>query len=288
MIVPLVARGRVLGALTFLSTQEGRHYTPGDLAFTETLAARSLRLLDTLFSTAPVGLAFLDAEQRYVRVNEAFAAMNGLPVDEHIGRPLQEVLGPSGADLVEIHREVLRTRRPVLNHETTRPGPGRPDQVRHVVASHTPVITRDGQLLGVGVAVIDITERRKLLEAERRARARADELAQAEREARARADFLARAGSILDSSLDYEETLANVARIAVPEIADWCAVSVVDEAGDVRQVAAAHVDPVQRALAGEISRRYPPDPDSPTGAIAVARSGVTAVIRRITDEMLVE
>src|SRR6476659_6391539 len=274
MIVPLVARGRVLGALTFLSTQEGRHYTPGDLAFTETLAARSLRLLDTLFSTAPVGLAFLDAEQRYVRVNEAFAAMNGLPVDEHIGRPLQEVLGPSGADLVEIHREVLRTRRPVLNHETTRPGPGRPDQVRHVVASHTPVITRDGQLLGVGVAVIDITERRKLLEAER--------------QARVRADFLARAGSILDSSLDYEQTLANVARIAVPEIADWCAVSVVDEAGDVRQVAAAHVDPVQRALADEISRRYPPDPDSPTGAIAVARSGVTAVIRRITDEMLVE
>jgi PAS domain S-box-containing protein len=304
MIVPLVARGRVLGALTFLSTQEGRHYTPGDLAFTETLAARcaividnarlfdaaerSLRLLDTLFSTAPVGLAFLDAEQRYVRVNEALAAMNGRPVDEHIGRSLQEVLGPSGADLVEIHREVLRTRRPVLNHETTRPGPGRPDQVRHVVASHTPVITRDGQLLGVGVAVIDITERRKLLEAERRARVRADELAQAEREARARADFLARAGSILDSSLDYEETLANVARIAVPEIADWCAVSVVDEAGDVRQVAAAHVDPVQRALADEISRRYPPDPDSPTGAIAVARSGVTAVIRRITDEMLVE
>jgi PAS domain S-box-containing protein len=304
MIVPLVARGRVLGALTFLSTREGRHYTAGDLAFTETLAARcaividnarlfdaaerSLRLLDTLFSTAPVGLAFLDAEQRYVRINDALAEMNGRSVQEHIGCTLQEVLGPSGEDLVDIHREVLRTRRPVLNHETTRPvAGGRAGDVRYLIASHTPVIAHDGQLLGVGVTVIDITERRKLLLAEQRARRRADELAQAESEARARADFLARAGSILDSSLDYGETLANVARTAVPEIADWCAVSVLDEAGDLHQVATAHVDPGQRALADEISRRYPQDPNSSTGTIAVARSGETSVIREITDEMLV-
>ncbi len=68
----------------------------------------------------------------------------------------------------------------------------------------------DGQtVIGVGATVIDITERRALL--------------QAERDARLRADFLARAGAILDSSLDFEQTLSNVANIAVPEIADWCA-----------------------------------------------------------------
>ena len=52
-----------------------------------------------------------------------------------------------------------------------------------------------------------------------------------EREARLRADFLANAGALLDASLDYEQTLANVARITVPEIADWCAVSVLDDGG---------------------------------------------------------
>jgi PAS domain S-box-containing protein len=288
MIVPLVARGRVLGAITFLSTREGRHYTPGDVAFVETLAARcaividnarlfdaaerSLRLLDTLFSTAPVGLAFLDTEQRYVRVNEALAAMNGRPVSEHLGRTLREVLGPTGEELAEIHRDVLRTRRPVLNRDASRPVAGRPGEVHHLVLSHTPVIAHDGQPLGVGVTVIDITERRKLLEAER--------------SARARADFLARAGSILDSSLDYEETLANVARIAVPAVADWCAVSILDEAGALRQVAMEHVDPAQRAVAEELNRRFPQDPRSPTGATAVARSGVTQVVREISDEVI--
>ena len=62
-----------------------------------------------------------------------------------------------------------------------------------------------------------------------------------------RADFLARAGAILDASLDYEETLSNVAEIAVPEIADWCAVSILDDDGVLREVATANVDPAKRA-----------------------------------------
>ncbi|HEU4978024.1 MAG TPA: GAF domain-containing SpoIIE family protein phosphatase, partial [Solirubrobacteraceae bacterium] len=110
----------------------------------------------------------------------------------------------------------------------------------------------------------------------------------AEREARLRASFLAEAGAILDSSLDYEETLANVARIAVPELADWCAVSIVDDEGRLREVATAHVDPEQRALARELNDRWPPEPDSPGGAPAVARTGVTQFVPEITDEMLVE
>ncbi|MEP6953924.1 MAG: GAF domain-containing protein, partial [Solirubrobacteraceae bacterium] len=60
-----------------------------------------------------------------------------------------------------------------------------------------------------------------------------------EREARLRADFLANAGAMLDASLDYEQTLANVATIAVPEIADWCSVSVLDDGGSLREVATA-------------------------------------------------
>jgi serine phosphatase RsbU (regulator of sigma subunit) len=110
----------------------------------------------------------------------------------------------------------------------------------------------------------------------------------AEREARLRASFLAEAGAILDSSLDFEETLANVARIAVPEVADWCGVSILAEGGLLREVATAHVDPDKRALARELNERWPPQPDDPTGAAAVARSGVTQYVPEVTDEMLAE
>ena len=75
----------------------------------------------------------------------------------------------------------------------------------------------DGSVAGVIVVVVDVTERRALLDAEH--------------DARVRADFLARAGAILDASLDYEETLGAVVQIAIPEVADWCAVSVLDEDG---------------------------------------------------------
>ena len=128
MLVPLRARGRTLGALTLLSTTPGRHYTAQDLHFAETLggrfalaidnallydaAERSLALLDTLFATAPVGLAFLDLEGRYVRINEALAAMNGRSVDEHLGRTIDEVLGEYAASVAEAHRSVVGTGSP--------------------------------------------------------------------------------------------------------------------------------------------------------------------------------
>ncbi|MDP9346544.1 MAG: SpoIIE family protein phosphatase [Actinomycetota bacterium] len=108
-----------------------------------------------------------------------------------------------------------------------------------------------------------------------------------EREGRLRADFLANAGAMLDASLDYEQTLANVAQIAVPEIADWCAVSVIDESGSLREVAAAHVDPAKRAIARELNERFPTPPDADTGAPGVARSGRTEYIPEISDELIV-
>ena len=290
LIVPLRARGRVIGALTLLSTREGRHYRDQDLAFAETLgerfalaidnaslyeaAERSLGLLDTLIATAPVGLAFLDTDRRYVRVNEALAAINGRPVEDHVGRLVDEVPGPLGEQLAGVHREVITAREPRLEREGSGETPGAPGDTRHWISSLTPVRGLDGQtVIGVGVTVIDITERRALL--------------QAERDARLRADFLARAGGILDSSLDFEQTLSNVANIAVPEIADWCTVGILDESGRMREVATANVDPAKRAVARELSERFPPDPESPTGTLAVARSGETAFVREITDEMLV-
>ena len=97
--------------------------------------------------------------------------------------------------------------------------------------------------------------------------------------------FLADAASELASSLDYQVTLSNVARLAVPAFADWCAIDVVDD-GRLRRLAVAHVDPAKVQLAQELADRYPPDPDAPHGAWQVMRTGQSEFIAEITDEML--
>jgi GAF domain-containing protein len=98
--------------------------------------------------------------------------------------------------------------------------------------------------------------------------------------------FLAHASIELASSLDYETTLARVARLAVPTFADWCAIDVVRD-GRLNRVAVAHVDPEKVEHALELQRRYPPDPNAPTGPWNVVRTGQAELIAEITDEMLV-
>ena len=70
--------------------------------------------------------------------------------------------------------------------------------------------------------------------------------------ARDRLTFLLRASELLSESLDYEETLRQVADLAVPRIADWCSIDLVEIDGGIHQVAVAHVDPEERRLAQEL------------------------------------
>jgi PAS domain S-box-containing protein len=103
----------------------------------------------------------------------------------------------------------------------------------------------------------------------------------------AKIHFLADASLELSSSLDYEVTLGKVARLAVPWFADWCSIAV-DQDGELRTLAVAHDDPEKVAMAEELQRRYPPDPDATTGAYQVFRSGQSELTPDITDEMLQE
>ena len=103
-----------------------------------------------------------------------------------------------------------------------------------------------------------------------------------------REQFLARATETLMSSLDYQETLRNVAWLAVPEIADWCAVDLVDDRGLRQQVVVAHPDPQKLVLAQQL-RRYevdPPDPERGLGR--VIRTGTSELYEQIPDELLVQ
>jgi PAS domain S-box-containing protein len=103
-----------------------------------------------------------------------------------------------------------------------------------------------------------------------------------------REDFLTQATETLMSSLEYQETLRNVAWLAVPEIADWCAVDLIDERGFRQQVVVAHPDP-QKLVLAEHLRRYDPDPPNPEQGVGkVIRTGVSELYADITDEMLVQ
>jgi PAS domain S-box-containing protein len=99
-------------------------------------------------------------------------------------------------------------------------------------------------------------------------------------------EFLAEASSVLASSLDYEATLASLAQLTVPRLADWCGVEIVEEDGQSRQLAVAHADPAKIEFARDINRRFPPDPNGSTGVPNVLRTGKSEFYPEITDEML--
>jgi PAS domain S-box-containing protein len=98
--------------------------------------------------------------------------------------------------------------------------------------------------------------------------------------------FIVEASATLSSSLDYRETLANVARLAVPHLADWCAVDVLDEYGSLERIVVVHQDPQKVALAHELQERYPLDPDAPQGVPRVMRTGKSELIPEITEELV--
>ena len=107
----------------------------------------------------------------------------------------------------------------------------------------------------------------------------------ADREADERRRFLLQAVDELNSSLDYETTLAAIARLAVPVLADWCGVDVVED-GRVKRLATAHVDPNKLAAAIAIEKRYPPDPRSKTGVQEIVRTGEAQLIPEIPRQLL--
>ncbi len=131
-------------------------------------AQRSLAQLDTLLEVAPVGIAFLDRELRYLRINETLASLNGHPVADHLGKPFHEVVPDWVASRLEpVFRQVLDTGEPVANHEFTSPPREGPGSERQWLGSYYPVRTSSGEVLGLGCVVMDITAQ-KQVEAELR------------------------------------------------------------------------------------------------------------------------
>ena len=101
-----------------------------------------------------------------------------------------------------------------------------------------------------------------------------------------RQQFLTEASNVLISSLDYEVTLQHVTQLAVPRIADWCAVYLTQEDGSIEQVAFTHVDPESAKIREELMRRYPMPQSRDYGYPKVIRTGEPELLENVSDAIL--
>jgi PAS domain S-box-containing protein len=137
---------------------------------------------------------------------------------------------------------------------------------RWSVVGAAPVFDDEGRVRLAVNTFHDVTERRRAEEALR---------------------LLAGAGEALTASLDADATLTSLARLAVPALADWCAVDLLDEDGSIRRVTVEHVDPAKVSLARAIQERYPVEPDVAYGVPHVLRTGEAELYPEIDDALLV-
>jgi PAS domain S-box-containing protein len=140
-------------------------------------------------------------------------------------------------------------------------------ELRWELLKASPIHNAEGRLIATVMIIEDITR---------------------ERVAELRDRFMAQASETLMSSLDYEETLRNVAWLAVPEIADWCAVELVDERGSRQQIAVAHRDPAKLELARRLRQFQPEQLRADRGVGRVIATGVSEIYQDISDEVLVQ
>lgn len=123
------------------------------------------------------------------------------------------------------------------------------------------------------------TARARAIEALRRARAETEE-------AHRHLAFLAEASNVLGRTLDYDETLASVVRLAVPFLADWCSVDMRERDGSTRRVAVIHVDPTKADILAKAAADSPPDPLGRHPRTIALRTGRSQLIGDVTDEGL--
>ena len=124
---------------------------------TERLTAQMARA----FKDAPVGLCYFDAELRYVQINDYLAKINGLPVEEHIGKTVIEVLPEIAAAGVEKElRKVRESGDPVIQGIVTAETPAHPEERHTFMHDYHAVRSNGGDIIGVSCCVLDITDLR--------------------------------------------------------------------------------------------------------------------------------
>lgn len=253
----LDATGQFTGALAMFTDITERR------AVEEALRESEVRLRSVI-DTIPSIIYVKDLEGRYTLVNRAFETRNGHTFEKIKGKTDWEVFPPElCGPMVANDKRVIATGVPIEFEES-----GSFDN-KVVTYLSTKFALRDakGTIYAICGVSTDITHRKQ------------DEIAR---------QFLNEASAVLGSSLDYKQTLQRVADLAVPHIADWCGVDIIEEDGAVSQLAIAHVDPEKVKWGHELRRRYPVDPYAPRGLPNVLRSGKAEIYVDISDELLVK
>lgn len=181
----LVASGRTIGILSLVRDQPGAEYRPEDSRYIAVVASQislliersreaesrralererdvTTAVLETVLETAPIGFAAHDPDLRFLKINERLAEVNGLPVDEHLGRTIEEVLPELAPSLLPRLRHVLDTGEPLIDLELSDAPSDGSGTNRHWRTSHYPIRLSDGELIGVGAIVSDVTEQRQV------------------------------------------------------------------------------------------------------------------------------
>ncbi|MEU6467911.1 SpoIIE family protein phosphatase [Streptomyces massasporeus] len=206
---------------------------------------RDLALSHSLVNQTPIGIAVFDNDLRWVGVNPALERINGVPEEAVLGRRVGEVLPDLDVQAIESRmRHVLETGAPLLDQQTV----GRTaadEQDRAYSESYHRIEDIDGRVLGLAMAVLDVTERQQA----------AAEVAQA----RQHLSVIADAGMKIGTTLDLQQTARELADVVVPHLADLAAVDVLESV-----VARGTITPVSggspaefRALA--VAAGYPTD-----------------------------
>jgi PAS domain S-box-containing protein len=128
------------------------------------IPAHRVAQLQAIYDGAPVGLCFLDRDMRYVNLNRQLAEMNNVPAAAHIGRSIQEVI-PHIVPVVEPFIRRALQGEVIKGVEVTKPPAAGGSQPQTVMLSYHPVRDEAGDVLGVSVAIMDITDRRQTEEA---------------------------------------------------------------------------------------------------------------------------
>ncbi len=127
----------------------------------ENKLVKSERHLSSIISSSPAGMALFDTDFRYLLINETLARINGLNIEDHIGKTIYEVLPDSQHLVGSLFQQVLDTKQPLYNQEITGEVGIRPGVLSHFLLSYFPILDAFETAVGIGAVVIDITDHKK-------------------------------------------------------------------------------------------------------------------------------
>ena len=246
---------------------------------------KSESTLRSYFELPLIGIAITSPDKGWIEVNDKLCDIFGYGRDELKQMTWVDLTHPDDleADLTQFNRLLAGT---ADQYSLDKRFIRKNGEVIYATISARCVRHTEGSIDYFVALVQDISDR---IAAETvRAKLIREQAARLEAEAQGlKSAFLAEASTVLSSSLDYETTLVTVAELAVPFIADWCAVDILDENQVIHRVALTHLDPSKVQAVWEFYQHYPEDIHSPKGVGKVLRIGQPVVVSEIRDTNLV-